>query len=840
MATSGWFDVLGRDLKFTRRILGKNFAFTATAIITLALGIAASTVIYSVVDAVLLQPLDYENSGDLYRIYTVDPAGLPRGTTGPPHIDPIAEEGQSIQSAFYGYSFEQSVVNGEGSAFFVNEFRTSEQFFQVFTEDMHLGRGFGPDDNFRNTVLSYQTWRDVFGFDPDVIGKPINVGSGPLTVIGVAAEGFEFPVGIGMWTMIYTGRDAGMDGPLPLLNMPGYVRASPGVSAAQVQAELDVFESRLSESFRWPDNRPLEFVARPLLQEVVGDLRATLLIVSGATAVLLLIACINVANLLLARGVVRQSEFALREAIGARKWRVFRQLMTESFVLCSVGGVLGLGLALGAIQLLRATGSADLPRLSSVSIDANVFVFAAACVLLVAFLVGFAPALRVSRGNLSAIINAGGRSAAAARGRNRIFGALVIAEIALAVVLVIGAGLLVRSYSQLASADAGFDTRRLLTVVLNVTGRFDVRNARVDQERGEVVYEGTGLLGVAQFYEELTRRIDALPGVAAAGATSAAPLNQGIFPITLGAVPVIGSDRPVTEQLAYPNQVAPEYFATLGLRPLTGRLLERTDRRGSPGVAVINETYARAYLDGENPIGRRIRAGGGSRPGSLGWGQLGDSVVTEVEIVGVIPDIKQASLKDRVEPAVYIPQEQWTMRRGAILVRAEHDDPASLIPAIRRELAAMDSTIPAIFAVYSDVIAASLARERLGAIVLVVFGLVSLTLAAVGTYGLMSFSVNQRFNEIAVRSAFGAERDTLLKMFVTSALQLAGIGIVVGVAGAVAMRQIVASQLYETSALDPWVLAAVPLTMLGVTLLASYLPARRASRIDVTAALREN
>src|SRR5687768_14772478 len=251
MATSDLFDVLGRDLKFTRRILTKNFAFTATAIVTLALGIAASTVIYSVVDAVLLQPLDYENSGDVYRIYTVDPAGLPRGTTGPPHIDPMAEEGQSIQSAFYGYSFEQSVVNGEGSAFFVNEFRTSEEFFQVFTEDLHLGRGFGPDDNFQNTVLSYQTWRDVFGLDPDVIGRPINVGSGPLNVIGVAAEGFEFPVATGMWTKIYTGRDAGQDRPLPLFNMPGYVRANPGVSAAQVQAELDVFAGRLSESFRW-------------------------------------------------------------------------------------------------------------------------------------------------------------------------------------------------------------------------------------------------------------------------------------------------------------------------------------------------------------------------------------------------------------------------------------------------------------------------------------------------------------------------------------------------------------------------------------------------------------
>ncbi len=253
--------------------------------------------------------------------------------------------------------------------------------------------GSSPATTFRNTVLSYQTWRDVFGSDPDIVGRPINVGSGPLTVIGVAAEGFEFPVGTAMWTKIFTGRDAGQDRPLPLFNMPGYVRANPGVSAAQVQAELDVFAGRLSESFRWPDGRALEFVAQPLLHEVVGDLRSTLWIVSGATAVLLLIACINVANLLLARGVVRSSEFALREALGARRWRVFRQLMTESFVLCTLGGVLGLGLALGAIQVLQAIGPADLPRFGTLSIDTNVFLFAAASVLVVALIVGLAPAV---------------------------------------------------------------------------------------------------------------------------------------------------------------------------------------------------------------------------------------------------------------------------------------------------------------------------------------------------------------------------------------------------------------------------------------------------------------
>jgi predicted permease len=381
----------------------------------------------------------------------------------------------------------------------------------------------------------------------------------------------------------------------------------------------------------------------------------------------------------------------------------------------------------------------------------------------------------------------------------------------------------------------------MLTLVLNVTGRLDVRNMRPNADRTAGIYDGTGMLGVAQFYEELVRRIAALPGVASAGTTSAAPLNQGLFPVTLNPFPVVGSTAPPAEQLAYGSQVSPDYFTTLGIQPIDGRLLEPTDRRDSRGVAVINQTYARRYFSGENPIGRRIGpVAGGFQPGGIAWNQLGESVVREVEIVGVIPDIKQGTLEADVQPAVFIPQQQWTMRRGAIMIRAEHDDPAELIPAIRRELAALDSTIPGTFAVYSDVVAAGLSRHRLGAVVLLVFGFVSLTLAAVGTYGLMSFSVNQRVNEIAVRSAFGAERGSLLKMFVTRALQLAAVGIVLGIAGAVAMRQLVASQLYETSALDPWVLALVPLTMLVVTLVASYMPARRASRIDVSAALREN
>jgi hypothetical protein len=377
--------------------------------------------------------------------------------------------------------------------------------------------------------------------------------------------------------------------------------------------------------------------------------------------------------------------------------------------------------------------------------------------------------------------------------------------------------------------------------VLNVTGRTDVQNMRVDQERQRVVFDGTGMLGVAQFYQELLRRIGALPGVASAGATFAAPLDHGLFPVVLWPYPVVGSNREANDQLAYVFPVSPGFFTTLDVRPLAGRVLEPTDRRGAASVTVVNEAYARAYLAGLNPVGQRIVLAGGTwRPGQAGFVQVGEQTADEAEIVGVIPNIKQGHLQDPVQPAVYLTHEQLTMRKMAVVVRSETDDPAALIPAIRRELESLDSTIPATFAVYSDVVSASLARHRLGAAVLVVFGFVSLTLAAVGTYGLISFSVNQRFNEIAVRSAFGAERGLLLKMFVTRALQLAGAGIVLGIAGAIALREIVASQLYETSALDPWVLALVPVTMLAVTLLASYVPARRASRIDVCVALREN
>lgn len=823
------------DLRYARRMLRNNPTFTATTVVTLALGIAAVSVLFSVVNAVLLRPLEYRDSGQIYRVRTIDEQGLPRGTVGRALIDPLAADSDAIEAAVYGYSLESSVVNREGAAFAINEYRVSGEFFQVFTDPLTLGRAFQPGDDFDKTVLSYQTWRDVFASDPNIVGAPISVNGSKLTVIGVAGQGFEYPAGTALWTKIYTGPEAA-----GLFNMDGYLRAKPGVTREQVQAHLDVLAGRVK---LMRSDRPMQFVARPLLEDVVGDFESTLLIVSGATVILLLIACLNVANLLFTRGVVRTSEIALREALGAQRTRVFGQLMTESLLLCVLGGALGLGLAVLAIRVLQALGPADLPRLDTVAIDGSVFLFAAAGVLFTAMIAGLAPALRLSFRDLGGLINQGGRSNAAGPGRNRTFGVLVVAEVALAVLLVIGAGLLVRSFEKLTSTDPGFDPSRMLTLVLNVPGRLDPSGVTFDAQRRVTGSDRTTYAPVLRFYQDLIDRIEALPGVASVGATSAAPLNAGLFPVTLEPYGIVGA--PVADQKdvpqAFRNEVSPGFFAALGVRPLSGRLLEDTDRRKTRGVAVINRTFARAYFNGENPVGHHITLPGGGawQVGGVAF-QLGERSVDDVEIVGVIPDIKQASLAEPVQPAIYIPLAQWTMRRMALVVRSNVDGPASLIPAIRGELAAMDRTIPAQFSVYSDVISASVARQRLGAILLVVFGAVSLTLAAVGIYGLVSYSVSQRINEIAVRSAVGADRRRILEMFLARALRLAGIGVALGLGGAIGLRQVVASQLYGVSAVDPLVYALVPLTMVGVALLASYLPALRASRVDFSAALREN
>ncbi|HZF31266.1 MAG TPA: ABC transporter permease [Gammaproteobacteria bacterium] len=811
-------ETLLQDLRYAARMLLKNPAFTAATVLTLALGIGATTAIFSVVNTVLLRPLPYDDPGRIFRIRTIDAQGLPVGPVMQAHMDPLNEQQGAVRAAAYGFADDASIVGRDGLPYAVTEYFASARFFRIFTYPLALGRGFEPGDADGTTVLSHAVWRDLFRSDPDIVGSVVTVDGGPRTVIGVAAPSFDLPAGTALWTLFTPGGAAS-----DVLQMDGYARLEPGTSAERLAAQLEVLSTRLTP---WQDGRPVRFVSVPLLEDVVGSFSTTVLILSGAVAILLLIACLNVAMLLFTRAAARAREIAVRGALGAGPWRTVRQLLTETLALAVLGGALGVGLAAAAVKLSGAVGLAGLPRLQTLSMDGNVLAFAAACVVITAFAVGLAPALRQARGNLTRLISEGSRSASGGPGRNRLFGTLVVAEVALAVMLAIGAGLLVRNYVNLVADDPGFNPDRLLTLDLNVPGRV---------ERGAA----TGYLPVARFYEELMSRIGALPGVESVAATSHVPL---VPPVARAPFLVPGErfDPPSTPvRQTQVTQVSPEFFAAMGVQPVAGRLFEPSDRRDARGVALVNEAFARSVYGGGEAVGQRVILPGSAlwRPGGLAF-PIGEMATGEFDIVGVVRDIPQSTLWETREPAVYFPLEQWTVRRMTVVVRTRLEDPSNLIPAIRAVLADMDRSIPPVFNVYSEVLSAAVARQRLGTALLTVFGFVSLALTAVGIYGLMSFAVTQRSFEIAIRSALGARSGEMRRMIVVWALRLAATGIALGLAGAWAARTLVASQLYEISALDPLVFLTAPATMLTIAILSSYLPARRAAGIDPARTLR--
>lgn len=812
-------DILLQDLRYAARTLLKNKVVTATIVLTLALGIGATTAIFSVVNAVLLRPLPYDDPGQIYRIRTIDAQGLALGPVMQAHIDPLNEQEGVVLAAAYGFADDAAIISDGGLPFAISEYFASELFFRIFTYPLALGRGFEPGDANGATVMSYEVWTNLFGSDPDIVGRAVTVNGGQRTVVGVAAPSFELPVGTGLWTMFRPGGEASN-----VLQMDAYARLEPGASSEQLASELDVLAERLNP---WQDGRPVQFASFPLLDDVVGSLSGTVLFLSAAVGILLLIACLNVAMLLFTRGAAREREIALRGALGAGPWRTVRQLLTETLMLAVLGGVFGLGLAATAVRASDVVGFAGLPRLQGLSIDRNILVFAAACVAITTFAVGLAPALRQARGDLTRLISDGCRTTSSSPRRNRLFGTLVVAEMALAVVLVIGAGLLVRNYLNLVSDDPGFDPDRLLTVELSVPGRVDLQ-------------AGASYLPVAGFYEDLIGRIAALAGVESASATSHLPLVPPVSgaPFLVPGEPFDpGSSTPVRQTQA--TQVSPGYFRAMGVHPVTGRLLDSTDRRDSAGVALVNEAFARFVYGGGDAVGERLIFPGSPlwAPGGLAYA-IGEMATGEFEIVGIVPDIPQTALWETPEPAVYIPIEQWTVRSMTVVVRSQLEDPSTLIPAVRAVLADMDPSIPPVFTVYSDVLSAAVARQRLGTALLTAFGFASLVLTAVGIYGLMSYSVAQRSSEIAVRSALGARSSEIWRMIVARTLRLAVGGIALGLAGAWAVRSIVASQLYEISALDPLVFFSVPAVMLALAVLSSYLPARRAAGIDPARTLR--
>jgi putative ABC transport system permease protein len=578
-------------------------------------------------------------------------------------------------------------------------------------------------------------------------------------------------------------------------------------------------------------------VAQPFLDYVVGDLGQTVTLLFGATGILLLIACIDVVNLLLSRVTIRAREMAVREALGANRWRVIRQLLTESVVLALIGGTVGLAVGAAGIRALLRLAPPDLPRLDSIPFDARVVLFAILVTVLTGIIVGLVPAIRLARHSLRSLMNEEGRGVSSGRAERRLFGGLVIAEIALAVVLMIGAGLLMRSYANLTGVGPGFNPERVLTLFMYVPGRVDATMVRDAEGRQQM---RANYFPMASFFRELEERIRGVSGVAAVATTSSVPLSRTQYDsnVSFQIQGRPGGNADETALLARSRSVSPEFFDTMQIRLVAGRKLLPGDRRDSPGVGVVNETFARRFFPGQSPLGQRIRYTQNRwRPGDVGF-QLSHLLMEEFEIVGVIDDVKYLALAEPAEPSIYVSSEQWIHRRRGLIVRAAVDNPAGLVATIRREIESMDPQLTAEVALYPETLRASLARERLGMTLLVVFGIMAAALAAVGIYGVMSYSVTRRTGEIAVRSAMGATTRQLMRLFLGQGAVLAVAGIVLGLVMAAAARQIVASQLFGIATLDTRVFLIAPLVLLGVAALASFVPARRATKLDPADLLR--
>ena len=816
-----------RDLRFSVRMLGRQPSFAAIVVLTLALGIGGSTAIFSVVNAVLLRDLPYPDADQLYLVRTVAPDGSLTGNITPRELRPFYEPDKhpTVAAAALAWSQEVQIVGSDGRPHPTTRYGVTDQFFEVFGKRMAKGQAFERGQNPGVIVIAFSTWRDLFASDPNIIGRVVQVEGGPRQVVGVTPADFEFPEKPGFWYLMSLGTAYDK-----VRGYRGFVRLRPGRTGDQFQSEL----ARTSRELG-PDpatRQPSMLVAQTFLDHVVGDLSTRVKILLGATGLLLLIACINVTNLMLSRTGVRAREMALREAIGARRWRVIRQLLTETVVLSTLGGALGLAAAAGGVQLLLRSAPPELPRLDTVPIDSSVLTFAIGLTVLTGLLVGLAPAWRLASNPLRSLVNEAGRGTPDGPARHRLLNALVVTEIALAVLLTIGAGLLVRSYFNLTATNPGFTSDRVLTFFMYVPGRTEMTfKPRPGGGRPEI--QGS-YQPLANFLRELSERIGGLPGVESVASTTSLPLAATQYdPLTV--FHLADQDKTLAEQAALSARtrgVSPQFFDTLRMRVAAGRGLLPSDRSTSPGVAVVNETFVRRFLAGRNPLGTRLRYPENPwKPGDVGF-QIAHRTVDEVEIVGVVNDVKYLDLGDPPEPSIYLTTDQWTNRRQTLVVRTAVDDPATLIPAIRREIESMDRLLTADFALYPPVIEASVASERLAATLLVVFGLMALALAAVGIYGLMSYSVAQRTGEIAVRSAIGASGRQVLHLVLGRGVRLAVAGIVLGVLGAVALRQVLAGQLYGVTALDARVFLLTAVTLFGVAALACLVPAQRATRID--------
>jgi putative ABC transport system permease protein len=806
-----------QDLRYGMRMLVKNPGFTLVAVIALALGIGANTAIFSVVNGVLLRPLPYPDSSRLMSLYEVDQRHLSNSSTAsyPDFFDWRAQNHTFERLAAY-HDSEFTLTGIDQPEHLIAEM-VSYDLFPLLGVTPVLGRSFLPEEEKAGAhvvILSHQFWESRLGSDPKVVGSALTLNNRSYSVVGVMPAGFNFPLNsspISIWTTIAPDAEAeGGDKPMTAQRGSHFLevigRFKSGVTLAQASADMDVIAQGLAKQYPDTNGNRAAVHVRPELEDLVGDIRPALLILFGAVGCVLLIACANVANLLLARATTRYKEIAIRASLGAGRWRVIRQLLSESVLLSLLGGAIGFLLAAWGVDVLLKL-SPDIPRLGQVRLDATVLVFTMLVSLLTGVIFGLAPAWQISKTDLSRTLKEGGRSSADAGRHNRLRGALVVAETAASVVLLAGAGLLITSYLRLRRVDPGFNPHHLLTF------SFELPEARYPYARR------------IDFYNQFLARLQATPGIRSAASILPLPLSDSRISVSyeVEGRPVPKSDEPS----AWFRVVSPKYFSTMGIRLIKGREFTERDDAQSPGVIVVNQEFARRVFPNQDPIGKHVK------PGASGIGQA-----MMREIVGVVADVKHLSLARSDTPEYYVPYAQCLFDPMTIVARTQ-GDPRSVIPAVQDALHEQDKDLPVYeIRTMDDYLAASVSQPRFNTLLLGIFAGVALLLSAVGLYGVMAYTVVQRTHEIGVRMALGADGRDVLKMVLGRGLMLTLAGVAIGLAGAVALSRFLAGMLFAVQPHDPATLAGVSLVLIAVAALACYIPARRATRVDPMVALR--
>ncbi|MET0649708.1 MAG: ABC transporter permease [Pyrinomonadaceae bacterium] len=802
-----------QDVRYAVRTLLKSPGFASVAVLALALGIGANTAIFSVVKAVLLSPLPYPEPERLVWVRESNPgADIPDEPASAPNYNDWRTQVRSFDGIAAYANTALTLTDGGGEPERIPAVSTSANFFQVVGVAPALGRGFLPEEETtgqnRVVVLSHGLWQRRFGASPQALGQTMTLSGNAYTVVGVAPADFKSPVRgpkpPEMWVPIAFNFDNSRRRS-DYLSVIGRLRA--GSTVEQAQAELAALAARLEKEFP-ATNAGWTVTTQPLHERVVGNIRLALWVLMGLVGLLLLIACANVANLLLARAAARRLEIAVRSARGAGRGRLVRQRRTESVLLGLAGGGLGLILAAWGVELLVAMSPGNIPRLEEAGLDARVLAFTFGVSVLTGIVFGLLPALSASKTDLAESLKEGGsRGSTAGQSARRLRSTLVVAEIAITAVLLASAGLMIRSFRAIQSVDPGFSPERVMTF------DFALPAARYKEEPQ-----------IANFAEQLMTRASAIPGVERAALVDALPLSGGgsVLSFVIEGRPALPPEK---VQDAEVFVVTPEYFDVLGIGHVRGERLGEQHRAGTPDAIVVNETMARRYWPDEDPVGKRVNLG---NPATNPW----------MTVVGVVRDTRHGGLDKEPYPQMYGPAAQFP-RRAMTFVARTSADPATLVPALRRELAAVDKDLPLYnVRTMEQVLADSVSRRRFQMILVAAFAGVGLLLAAVGIYGVISYTVTQRSHEIGVRMALGARASDILKLVVGQGLGLTLAGVGLGLVASFALTRVLASLLYGVTATDPLTFACVSLAMLAVALLACVVPARRATKVDPMVALR--